>query len=132
MTVERFAFAFDRRYAPVLALLGIRAANSEVLLSDEVFDARFGRLRCVTPVANLKDVQVTRDYRAHRAIGPRGSLADHGATFGTNTRAGACVCFHEPVPALVGRLGPHPALTVTVEDPEALAAAIRRRLTASA
>lgn len=73
-------------------------------------------------------MQISREYRWFRAIGPRGSSADRGATFGTNAEAGACVRFHAPVPALFGERVPHPALTVTVEDPEALAAAIRGRL----
>ena len=132
MTTERFRFAFDPRFAPALALVGIRAATCEVVLDDARLDVRFGRLRLVTPISNLADVQVTRDYRAFKAIGPRMSRADRGVTFGTNPRAGTCVCFHEPVPALLGRRFPHPALTVTVEDPKALAEAIGRRLRARA
>jgi hypothetical protein len=125
---ERYAFAFDRRFARPLALLGIRPATAEVALTDTGLTARFGRFRLSTPWSNVRDVQVTRGYRWFKAIGPRGSLADRGATFGTNAEAGTCVCFHEPVPALAGRRFAHPALTVTVADPEGLAATIRRRL----
>ena len=36
-----------------------------------------------------------------------------------------CIAFHEPVPALVpGSAIRHPAATVTVSDPQALAAAL--------
>ncbi len=130
MSVERFPFAFDRRYVQLLAVIGVRESNSLVTLDDDTFDAQFGRWRLTTPVSNLADVRITRNYRWFKAIGVRGSMADGGATFGTNTRAGVCVCFEEPVPALFrNRLG-HPALTVTVEDPEGLADAIRRRLAA--
>lgn len=128
MSTERFAFAFDRRFARPLALLGIRPDTTEVALTDTHFTARFGRFRVTTPWANVRDVRVTRGYRWFRAIGPRASLADRGVTFGTNATAGTCVCFHTPVPALAGERLPHPGLTVTVTDPEGLAAAIERRL----
>jgi hypothetical protein len=130
MATERFVFEFefDPRFRRLLALLGIRPSNSEVVLTDSTFSARFGRLRARTPVSNLKDVRITRDYRWFKAIGPRGSAADRGATFGTNTRAGVCVCFHQPITALPGNRQGHPALTVTVADPERLAAAIQRRI----
>lgn len=128
MATERFVFDFDPRFRRLLALLGIRPSNSEVVLTDSTFSARFGRFRARTPVANLKDVRITRDYRWFKAIGPRGSAADRGVTFGTNTRAGVCVCFHEPITALLGNLQRHPGLTVTVADAEGLAAAIQRRI----
>jgi hypothetical protein len=100
-----------------------------VVLTDAGLTARFGRWRLTTPWSNVRDVQVTRGYRWYKALGPRASLADRGVTFGTNAVAGTCVCFHQPVPALVGDRMPHPGLTVTVAEPEALAAAVRRRLT---
>jgi hypothetical protein len=131
MSEERFPFAFDPRFQRLLALLGIRPSNSEVVLTDTTFAARFGRFRTRTPVGNLKDVRITHDYRWFKAIGPRASAADRGATFGSNTRAGVCVCFHEPITAVLGRWQRHPALTVTVADPGGLAAAIRRRIDAS-
>jgi hypothetical protein len=128
VTTERFAFRFDRRFAPLLALGGIRPATCEVVLDDAGLTARYGRWRLATSWSNVRDVQVTRGYRWFRAIGPRGSFADRGATFGTNAEAGACIRFHTPVPALFGDRMLHPGLTVTVAEPEALAAAITRRL----
>jgi hypothetical protein len=128
MTVERFGFAFDRPFEPLLALLGVRRSRAEVVLDDTHLRARFGPFRLETPLTNVRSVQVTRGYRWWRAIGPRGSAADHGVTFGTTTRAGTCVCFHEPVPALFGQRMLHPGLTVTVADPDGLADAIRRRV----
>jgi hypothetical protein len=128
VSTERFAFRFDRRFTPLLAIGGIRPSTCEVVLDDGGFAARFGRWRLATPWSNVRDVQVTRGYRWFKAIGPRASFVDRGATFATNADAGACVCFHTPVPAVLGERMPHPGLTVTVEDPEALAVAIRRRL----
>lgn len=128
---KTFAFAFDPRFRAQLRLLGIRPQNSCVTLDDDHFDARFGPWHLRTPTANLKDVQVTRDYRWFRAIGPRGSRTDGGCTFGTNTDAGVCVCFHEPVGALLPLdVLRHPGLTVTVADVEGLAQAVRERLAA--
>lgn len=129
MSSQTFPFRFDPRFRAPLAVLGVRPDTCRVVVDDDGFDARFGRWRLRTPWSNVKDVQITRDYRWFRAVGPRASLADHGATFGTNTVAGVCVCFHEPVGALVSRtVFRHPGLTVTVEDVEGLAAAVRERL----
>lgn len=128
---QTFAFAFDPRFRPMLRLLGVRPENSSVTIDDEHFDARFGRWRLKTPVSNLKDVQITRGYQWFKAIGPRGSAADRGCTFGSNADAGVCVCFHEPVGALISKdILKHPGLTVTVADVEGLAEAVRRRLPA--
>lgn len=123
--MARFDFAFDPRFAAPLAVLGVRSGTAWVEVDDEVFDARFGHLRLRTGVDNLRCVEVTRGYRWWRAIGPRWSVTDGGATFGTNCDAGVCVCFHEPVGALFGRGRlPHPGLTVTVADVDGLVAAV--------
>lgn len=131
MPAQTFAFAFDPRFRGMLRLLGVRPENASVTVDDESFDARFGRWRLKTPVTNLKDVRVTRGYHWFKAIGPRGSAADNGVTFGTNADAGVCVCFHEPVGALVSKgILRHPGLTVTVADVDGLAEAVRARIPA--
>ena len=129
MTTETFPFAFDPTFRVFLLGMGVTPGTTGVTLDDETFDARFGPFRLRTPVSNLKDVQITRDYRWYRAIGPRISGTDRGATFGTNTTGGVCVCFHTPVKALFGV--EHPGLTVTVTDLDGLAAAVARRLAPS-
>lgn len=124
-----FEFAFDPRFRPLLRVLGVRPGNCRVVLDDEAFDVRFGPWYLRTPVSNLRDVQVTRGYRWFKAIGPRGSAVDGGCTFGTNAEAGVCVCFHEPVPALLPTDAlRHPGLTVTVDDVDGLVQAVRERL----
>lgn len=126
--VDEFRFDFDRRFVGPLALLGVRPATAWVRVDDARLRIRFGPWRLSTSLSNICDLQVTQNYRFYRAIGPRGSLADGGATFGTNTRAGLCICFREPVGALLGpRAWRHPAVTVTVADIDGLVAAIRRR-----
>ena len=71
---------------------------------------------------NVTAVELSGPYRWWRVIGPHLSLADGGASFGSSTAGGICLRFGEPVPALVpGGRPRHPAATVTVADPPALA-----------
>jgi hypothetical protein len=129
VTQQRFAFHHDPRFALPLRLLGVRPSTCWVTLDDDDFEARFGPWRLRTPVSNLADICRTGPYHWFKAVGPRGSLADRGATFGTSPRGGVCVSFHEPVGALLGEgRFRHPGLTVTVADPEALLVAVRRRI----
>lgn len=123
--MARFGFRFEPVAGP-LRLLGISPSTSWVEVTDDELDVRFGPWSCRTPLSNVEDVRTTWDYSAIKAIGPRGSFADLGATFGTATRGGVCVCFREPVAALTP-LRVHPGLTVTVEDVEGLAALLRER-----
>ncbi len=119
---EFFPYAVDRRLAPFWLPFGLRPGRDGVTVTDEgTFEATFGFLRLATPLANIDEAHVTRDYRWWTAGGARLSVADHGLTFGTNPAAGVCVHFREPVPSPLRRRG-HPALTVTVADVDALAA----------
>lgn len=122
---DRWRFRFDRAARP-LRVLGVSPATCWVELGTHDLEARFGPWRCRTPLDNVRDVRTTWDYTAVKAIGPRGSFADLGATFGTSTVGGVCICFHERVAALTP-VPVHPALTVTVEDVEGLATALRAR-----
>ena len=126
--VEQFGFEFEPRYRPLLALLGVTPGTATVTLDGERVVARFGPWSCATPVANVRDVCTTGPYRGYRAIGPRGSMADHGLTFGSTTTGGVCLLFREPVTGLdpFGRMR-HPGLTVTVADRERFAASLRSR-----
>lgn len=125
---QRFRFAFDPRFERMLGLVGIRPTNAYALLDDEALRVTFGRLGVTTPTTNISDVQITGGYRWYRAIGPRLSLADHGATFGTNAEIGACIRFREPVPGLLGQRLRHPGLTLTLEDPRGFAHAVLERI----
>jgi len=126
---ERFAFDFEPVYRPALAAMGITPSRSWVTLDDEALAARFGPWNLRTPVSNIRDVCVTGPYWAVKAIGPRMSWSDHGITFGTTAKGGACVLFHQPVKGmLIYAMVHHPGLTVTVHDPDAFAAAVRRRI----
>ena len=121
--MQRFPFSFDPKFRGFLRLAGIHPGNSEVVVSEDTFRARFGRFRVTTPMDNVTDASVTGDYHWWKAIGVRYSFSDGGATFGSNNDAGVCVRFRKPVPVYT-RLLRHPGLTVTVEDPEGVVAAI--------
>lgn len=125
MTTRTFEFHFEPASLPLRAL-GISPATSHVAVTETDLEVRFGPWSCRTPLGNVRDVRITRDYRAIKSIGPRGSFKDGGATFGTSTVGGVCVCFHERVAALTP-IALHPALTVTVRDLEGLAAHLRER-----
>jgi hypothetical protein len=125
--VKEFAFRFDPRYQWYLALMGVRPDGSVVRVGAGELDARFGRWRCRTPVANVTCTQVTGPYSPLKAIGARLSFKDRGLTFGSNAERGLCIEFRDPVRGLepTGRLR-HPGLTVTVEDVEGLRDALRQ------
>jgi hypothetical protein len=124
----QFGFAFDPRFRVPLALAGVTPGHAHVTVTPTRLLARFGPWSVDTPLDNVAGVCLTGPYRWFKAIGPRGSLADRGATFGSTTAGGVCIRFHDPVPGLepLG-LVRHPGLTVTVDDPERLAALLRRR-----
>ena len=122
--MKTFQFAFDPLWRPLLAVVaGATPDNSMVAVGDGRLVVDFGRFGIDTPLENIKDVQVTRDYAWFKAIGVRGSLADRGATYGSSTAGGVCVCFHEPLNAMP--LFSSPGLTMTVVDIDGCAEAIR-------
>jgi hypothetical protein len=105
-------------------LLGVRPGAAQAALAPDLFSATFGRLGLTTPIENCCAYQLTGPYHWWKAIGPRGSLVDSGITFGTSAHGGVCVCFREPV---AWRGLQVTALTVTVDDVDAMARALERR-----
>ena len=124
---EVFEFDFDPKYRGFLRLIGVKPSNSlATLTADDQLSVRFGRWRINTPLSNVAGTEVTENYFFARAIGIRGSLVDRGITFGTNTRRGACLKFHEPV-AVVG-VRAHPGATLTLADVKGFLDAVERRM----
>lgn len=122
----RFDFAFEKKYLPALAAIGVTPLTAKVDVSAQTLDARFGPWRCRTSVENVSCVQRTGPYSAVKAIGARGSFADKGVTFGTTTAGGICVEFKEPVKILdPSGIIRHPGLTLTVADLDGFEAALR-------
>lgn len=117
---RRFTFAFDRRFRPLLALVGVLPQTAWVGVDAQYLTVGFGPWRLRTPRDNVVEAHRAGPYRWWRIIGLRLSLADRGITFGTGTAAGVCVRFAEPVSGVIGRWARHPAVTVTVADPDAL------------
>ena len=127
MTRE-FEFAFEGRYRLPALAFGVTPATAKVVVTDTELLVHFGPWRLRSPLSNVAGTQVTGDYAWHRTAGPAHlSLTDRGVTFASNSRQGVCVSFVDPVRAIepTGMLR-HPGATVTVADPEALAAALRR------
>jgi hypothetical protein len=111
-----------------LRLIGVRPGAAQVeLRADGRLVATFGRLRVETSIANVCGYRLTGPYRWWKAIGPRGSAADHGFTFGSSAHGGVCICFRDWVSSPYVRGGRLEALTVTVDDIDGLARALEAR-----
>jgi hypothetical protein len=127
---ERFEFTFDRahRLAALPFGVGPSSAHVEVTTVDgeRVLTARFGPWCVTTPVANVAGTTVSGPYSLVKTAGPAHvSLKDFGLTFATNGSRGLCIRFRRSVPGIAPTgLVTHPALTVTVDDPEALERAL--------
>jgi hypothetical protein len=119
---ERFEFAFDRRLARPLSVLGIRPDTCHLMLGSSRLEVRFGPWTVRTPLDNVAGAEITGPFSAWKVIGARMSVADRGLTFGTSTEQGVCIRFHRPVRGLepTGLLR-HPGLTLTVADPSTVA-----------
>ena len=121
-----FKYEVDKRLAPFWLPLGLHPSTDGVTITDDgTFQAKFGFVKLETPVSNIDGAHITRDYRWWTAAGARLSFVDDGLTFGTNTAAGVCVHFREPVPSALSsslRRKGHSALTVTVADLDGLVA----------
>ncbi len=125
--VERFEFAFSRRYRGPSRAFGITPETAWVDVGQGTFDARFGRWRLTTPLTNVVSTEVTGPYAFWKTAGPaRLAVTDRGLTFATNGDRGVLISFRTPVPGLepLGVLR-HPELTVTVAEVQRLAKLLR-------
>lgn len=131
MPTQRFPFARQQPWTTLLPATFHEPDRAAVEVSDLALSVRYGPFLTTTAWDNVAEATVTGPYRWYRAIGPRLSLKDRGVTYGTATDRGVCISFHRPVTGLFGAKRVHPALTVTVEDPDGLVEAVRARLTPS-
>jgi hypothetical protein len=118
-----FAMDFDPLYRWVGRALDVRPETTSVEVSDDEVVIRFGRWSTRVDRSTITSAEVTGPYAIPKTLGPPHlSLADRGVTFATNRRRGVCLQLSRPV-AAIEPLGvvKHPGITVTVEDPEALA-----------
>ncbi|HWL97933.1 MAG TPA: hypothetical protein VNP20_11335 [Nocardioidaceae bacterium] len=128
MGEQRFPFRFVRSYQLAALPFGVTPATSGVTVAEDELRVRFGLWSLRTPVHNVADVEQTGAFSFVRTAGPPHlSFADLGVTFATNGDQALCVRFTEPVRVLdpTGRVLRHPAATLTVADPAALASALQ-------
>jgi hypothetical protein len=129
LLTEEFPFEHDKRFTLPLKVFGVSPERASVRITDDRLQVRFGLFTVDTPLSNIKGVTVMGPFKAYKAVGPRLSLADRGATYGTSPAGGVCIQFKEPVKAMPPISSP--GLTVTVADREGFAEALRRRTDAS-
>jgi hypothetical protein len=125
MTTRRFAYRLGHRSWPVLRLFGVAGSDDAwVDLDDGNLTARFGWAIATTPVANIASWRIEGPWRWITAIGIRRSIRHQDLTFGGSPRGGVRIDFREPITVLGLRT---PALYLTVEDLDGLAAALAAR-----
>jgi hypothetical protein len=120
MAPSRFPIRIGRRSRPLLRLFGVHDGNAYVDLDGDL-DARFGFYRVSTPVSNIASWRIEGPWLWLTAMGVRTSLRHRDVTFGGSHRGGVRIDFKERVPFGFLRI---PALYVTVEDLEGLAATL--------
>ena len=150
MASRRFPIRVGRRSAPLLRIFfGVKADTAYVELTDApdetdapsggadvssadranapsgTFLARFGWSTLETPIANIVSWRIEGPWRWITAIGVRRSIRHADVSFGGTPRGGVRVDFRAH-PKL-GLFHP-PALYVTVDDLEGLAAALKDRV----
>ena len=123
MAAQQFPIRIGQRSRLLLRLFGVRTGNAFVVV-DEELDAHFGFFRIHTPVTNIVSWRIEGPWHWITAIGVRRSVRHRDVTFGGSHRGGVRVDFRDPVH--FGRLRV-PALYVTVEDLQGLAAALAER-----
>ncbi len=129
-----YPFDFERRLTPASFLVGVTPWTSALTVTDDDLDIRFGAWHLRTSLANVAGTELTGPYTWYKVAGPAHiSFQDRGVTFATSTRAGVCIRFHDPVPALdpLGKIL-HPAATCTVTDAEKAASLIDNRASIAA
>ena len=123
MASVRFPIRVGRRSWPVLMLFGVRRDNAWVELDGDL-DVRFGWYRFRTPTSNLATWRIEGPWRWITAIGVRKSIRHDDVTFGGSPHGGVRIDFREAVPWGPFRV---PAVYLTADDLEALAAELARR-----
>jgi hypothetical protein len=126
MAGQRFPTRIGPRAATILRVVfGVTPSNAYVELTDAGdFLARYGRFSLQTPIANIVSWRLEGPWNSLTALGVRMSVRHRDVTFGGSAHGGVRVDFRERVKASILRT---PALYVTVDDLEGLAAALTTR-----
>lgn len=124
---QLFPFAFAPAYRVAGLPFGITPWTASVCVTDEhELRVRYGLWSLRTPLSNIADAQLTGGFAFLKTAGPPHlSFSDRGVSFTTNGDRALCLSFHTPVPAIdpTKRIK-HPGATLSVADPEGLAAAL--------
>jgi hypothetical protein len=123
MAAQRFQIRVGRRSRLLLRLFGVGHDDAFVDVNGEL-DARFGFYWVRTPLTNITSWRIEGPWQWITAIGVRTSLRHHDVTFGGSPHGGVRVNFREPVRFTFYHI---PALYLTVDDLEGLAAALSER-----
>ncbi|MFL5680978.1 MAG: hypothetical protein ACJ77B_10300 [Chloroflexota bacterium] len=125
MTTSRFPIRIGARSRLLLRVIfGVEPENAWVDVDDTTVNARFGRFRVSTPLANIVSWRIEGPWLWITAIGVRRSIRHADVTFGGSPRGGVRMDFRQPVKMSILDV---PALYVTVEDLDGLAAALAAR-----
>lgn len=121
-----FDFSFSPSYATAARPFGISPASASVEVSPAWLYVRYGPWRLLTPRSNIVAAHVTGGFRFIKTAGPPHlSLSDRGVSMTSNGDRALCLEFARPVSAIdtTGVIR-HPGATLSVADPEGLAAAL--------
>jgi len=125
MATRRFPIRLGARSRPLLRLFGVGGPDDAwVELRDDMLEARFGRAGMTTPLSNVAGWRIEGPWLWITAIGIRRSFRHGDITFGGSPHGGVRLDFREPVRVTLFDV---PALYVTVDDLEDLAAALVER-----
>lgn len=122
---QRFPYRLGRRSMPVLRLFGVRGPDDAwVDLTDDALVARFGSFEAQTAISNIIRWRIEGPWRWITAIGVRRSIRHADITFGGSPHGGVRIDVRVPFRVAFFRA---PALYLTVDDLDALAAALAAR-----
>ncbi|MBW3561131.1 MAG: hypothetical protein KY437_01390 [Actinobacteria bacterium] len=125
---QTFRFQVSPTYAPVLLAWGVTTSRATVEVDERRLRARFGFFRVDTPTANVAEATVRNGpFNALKAIGVRYSFEDGSVTFGSDTGPMLEIRFRQPVTVRPPGLTRHPALWVSVADPDGLRRALEQQ-----
>ena len=128
MAVESFPIRLGARSLLLLRLLwGVKPGLAYAEISDEPdgeLEARFGRVRFRTPLANIASWRIEGPFHWIRAIGIRRSIRHADVSFAGAAHGGVRMDFRDPVRWSILRV---PAFYVSADDLEGFAAALRKR-----
>jgi hypothetical protein len=128
MPATTFPIRIGRRSRLLLRVFfGVKPGEARIALGDGPdgeLDVRFGWAHFHTPMANVVRWQIEGPFRWITAIGIRMSVRHRDVTFGGSHHGGVRIDFRERVGWSLFRV---PAIYVSADDLEALAAELERR-----